>query len=152
VRSDIHHLFPTHKAVNNARGGDPFGEIPDEATAAWYGLSPDGRLAELVNAPSDGLDAFSEDRPDEFEPREGHERNLAHAGFYFYSMFPGRAGPIERIAKDGLASLHRWHLQDPPDAWERQRNERVAAAQGNRNSYIDHPALVCRAWGLDCPP
>ncbi len=34
---------------------------------------------------------------------------------------------------------------------ERQRNDRIEAVQGNRNPFIDHPELVCRAWGLECP-
>ncbi|QVL48256.1 MAG: endonuclease [Thiocapsa sp.] len=34
---------------------------------------------------------------------------------------------------------------------ERQRNDRIEAVQGNRNPFIDHPELVCRAWGLGCP-
>jgi hypothetical protein len=149
MRSDLHHLFPTHKDANSARGSDPFGEIPDEATARWFGVRGDGQLAKLSAAPADNRDAFGEDNPDEFEPPEAHEGNLARAVFYFYTVYPGRAGPIERIAKDGTETLYRWHLNDPPDAWERSRNDRIAALQGNRNPYIDHPELVCRAWGLD---
>jgi endonuclease I len=63
---------------------------------------------------------------------------------------PGRAGSVARIAKDGVETLYRWHLQDPPNDWERTRNDRIAAVQGTRNPYIDHPELVCRAWGLPC--
>ena len=29
MRSDIHHLYPTHKDVNSNRGSLPFGDIPD---------------------------------------------------------------------------------------------------------------------------
>lgn len=151
MRSDIHHLFPTHKKVNEARGSDPFGEIEDTATAKWYGLREDGRLAELEALPPGDRDAFSEDTRNEFEPREGHEGDLARAVFYFYTMYPGRAGPIARIAEDGIDTLYRWHLQDPPDAWEIQRNQRISEIQKNRNPYVDHPDLVCRAWGFDCP-
>ncbi len=38
-----------------------------------------------------------------------------------------------------------------PDDWVHRHNERIEAVQGNRNPYIDHPELVCRAWGLGCP-
>jgi endonuclease/exonuclease/phosphatase family metal-dependent hydrolase len=150
MRSDLHHLFPTHKDANSARGSDPFGEIPDEATRRWFGVRGDGQLAKLSAIPPGDLDAYSEDRPDVFEPREGHEGDLARAVFYFYTVYPGRAGPIARIATDGVETLYRWHLQDPPNDWERRRNDRVAAVQGTRNPYIDHPELVCRAWGFPC--
>ncbi len=71
--------------------------------------------------------------------------------FYFYTMYPDQAGSIERLAKDGTQTLYQWHVNDPPDTWERQRNSRIEVAQGNRNPYIDHPELLCRAWDFDCP-
>ena len=36
MRSDLHHLFPTHKGVNAARGTKPFGEIIDTETDRWF--------------------------------------------------------------------------------------------------------------------
>jgi hypothetical protein len=41
-------------------------------------------------------------------------------------------------------------LQDPVDAWELQRNNRIEQEQGNRNPYIDYPEIACKAWGLEC--
>ncbi len=149
--SDIHHLFPTHKDVNSARGSDPFGEIPDTDTTRWYGLTPDGALARLSSPPETDRDAYSEDRPDVFEPREVHEGDAARAVLYFYTMYPGRAGSLDRITRNAPEVLGVWHRIDPPDDRERQRNERIEAVQGNRNPFIDHPELVCRAWGLGCP-
>ena len=29
-----------------------------------------------------------------------------------------------------------WHRQDPPDAWERERNRRIAKIQGRENTFI----------------
>ena len=145
MRSDLHHLFPTHKDFSLAWGSDPFGEISDQSTSRWYGLTANGQLIRVSDVPSGDLDGYSEDRPDEFEPREAHEGDLAQAVFYFYTIYPGRARSIERLAKDGTEVLYQWHVNDPPDAWERQRNGCVEAAQGNRNPYIDHPGLVCRA-------
>lgn len=47
------------------------------------------------------------------------------------------------VAYMGLLSvLLRWHVQDPPDARERWRNDVVASYQGNRNPFIDHPQWV----------
>ena len=41
-----------------------------------------------------------------------------------------------------LATLLRWHDEDPVDDAERRRNEAVSAFQTNRNPFIDHPEWV----------
>ncbi len=150
MRSDLHALFPTHRHANQARDADPFGEIDDAQTEVWFGA--DGsRLIELTEAPADRRDTFAEDRRGEFEPPEGHEGDLARAVFYFYTMYPDVAGTIDDIAADGVAQLHQWHLDDPPDAKERARNDRVEGIQGNRNPYVDRPGWACRAFEVPCP-
>ncbi len=50
-----------------------------------------------------------------------------------------------------LATLYAWHLADPADAREIERNRRVAASQGNYNPYIELPGLVAQAYGLTPP-
>jgi endonuclease I len=45
-----------------------------------------------------------------------------------------------------LSSLLRWNEEDPVDAFERQRNDRVYEYQGNRNPFIDHPELAGKLW------
>lgn len=150
MRSDIHNLFPTHKDVNSARGSDPFAEISDSETTRWYGLSPSNRLTIKTQPPTDDIDSYSEDTRSEFEPPEDHEGNLARAAFYFYTMYPDRVGEIDDLASDGIKQLAEWHVGDPVDPWELERNLRVEEVQGNRNPFIDHPELVCRAWPRAC--
>lgn len=41
-----------------------------------------------------------------------------------------------------LATLCRWHREDPVDALEIHRNGVIASFQGNRNPFIDRPALA----------
>ncbi|MBT5270036.1 MAG: T9SS type A sorting domain-containing protein, partial [Candidatus Marinimicrobia bacterium] len=41
-----------------------------------------------------------------------------------------------------LSTLTQWHLQDPVDAFEQNRNEVAYSYQGNRNPFIDHPQWV----------
>jgi len=41
----------------------------------------------------------------------------------------------------------RWHIEDPVDAFEANRNEVIFQVQGNRNPFIDHPELADRIWG-----
>ncbi|MFA6801437.1 MAG: endonuclease, partial [Acholeplasmataceae bacterium] len=50
-------------------------------------------------------------------------------------------------AEMGLLSvLLEWHKLDPVDDFERQRNEVIYTAQGNRNPFIDHPEYVHLIW------
>ena len=46
-----------------------------------------------------------------------------------------------------LSRLLEWHEQDPPDAFEENRNEVVYGYQENRNPFIDHPEWVDAIWG-----
>ncbi|QSE96351.1 endonuclease [Fulvivirga lutea] len=150
MRSDIHHLFPTHMNVNSARGSDPFGEINDASTDTWY-IGNSSGIQTLSSIPSSNIDNYSEDTGFLFEPREDHKGDLARAVFYFYTVYPSQAGPIEDIVDGGdLNILYEWHQNDPVDAWETQRNNRIEAAQGNRNPYVDYPDIVCKAWGFSC--
>ena len=41
-----------------------------------------------------------------------------------------------------LSVLLQWHLEDPVDDFERQKNDTVYAFQGNRNPFVDHPEWV----------
>jgi hypothetical protein len=45
-----------------------------------------------------------------------------------------------------LSTLLDWHEQDPPDAFEINRNNVVYSYQGNRNPFIDHPEFVGYIW------
>ncbi|MBD2769974.1 endonuclease [Hymenobacter sp. BT664] len=146
MRSDIHHLFPTRIQWNSDRGSDPFADVPDASTLGWL-----RGTTRLTTIPTSNIDEYSEDTNSQFEPREDHKGNLARAAFYFYTMHanegfdPGK-GVITALAD--LATLYRWHLADPVDAREIERNNRVAASQGNFNPYIAYPATVATAWNL----
>ena len=51
-------------------------------------------------------------------------------------------------AKYGMiTALLRWHIEDPVDDFERQRNQVIFEYQGNRNPFIDYPEFVERIWG-----
>ncbi|RTQ44887.1 T9SS type A sorting domain-containing protein [Hymenobacter gummosus] len=146
MRSDIHHLYPTYDTWNSNRGSDPFGEIQDSRTTLWMrGTTSQSSI------PTSNIDEWSEDTNTMFEPREDHKGNLARSAFYFYTMHANEAfdtgkGVITALAD--LQTLYQWHLADPVDAHERERNRRTAKAQGNFNPYISDPSLVARAWGF----
>ena len=47
------------------------------------------------------------------------------------------------VAYMGIKSvLVQWNQQDPPDAWERHKNDVVYGFQNNRNPFIDNPQWV----------
>ena len=150
MRSDIHHLFPTVIQWNSDRGSDPFAEIPDAQTLKWIRGN-----ASQTTIPTANIEEYSEDTNTQFEPREDHKGNLARAAFYFYTMHQGQsfdAGKDVITALADLNTLYQWHLADPVDARERERNRRVAKSQGNFNPYIAFPDLVGRAWGFQVLP
>ncbi len=146
MRTDIHHLFPTYDTWNSDRGSDPFAEIPDNQTAKWVRGS-----SSQSSIPTSNINEYSEDTNSQYEPREDHKGNLARAVFYFYTMHAGQsfdAGKDVISAVADLNTLYQWHLQDPVDDRERERNYRIEMVQGNRNPYIDYPELVAKAWGF----
>ncbi|WBO85326.1 endonuclease [Hymenobacter yonginensis] len=150
MRSDIHHLFPTFIQWNSDRGSDPFAEIPDNQTTKWM-----RGATSQATVPTSNIEEYSEDTNSQFEPREDHKGNLARAAFYFYTMHQGQnfdPGKDVITALADLNTLYQWHLADPVDARERERNRRVAKSQGNFNPYIAFPDLVARAYGFQVVP
>ncbi|WP_201983418.1 endonuclease [Hymenobacter rubidus] len=151
MRSDMHHLFPTYDTWNNLRGSDPYADIPDATTQTWMRL-----LVSQNTIPTANINEWSEDTNTQFEPREDHKGNVARAVFYFYTMHGGQPELAATNHQDinsvaNINTLYAWHLADPVDAHEIERNRRVAVSQGNYNPYIEHPETVAPAWGLTPP-
>jgi endonuclease I len=56
------------------------------------------------------------------------------------------SGTAPRIGR--LSALRQWNLQDPPDAFEKRRNELIYSSyQHNRNPFVDHPEWVTSIFG-----
>lgn len=54
----------------------------------------------------------------------------------------------ENISSVGNLELFlKWNAEDPVSDFERQRQEIIEGAQGNRNPFIDNPYLVTLIWG-----
>ncbi|MCB2377892.1 endonuclease [Hymenobacter sp. BT635] len=150
MKSDIHHLFPTYTQWNSNRGSDMFADIADNQTQIWMR----GTVGQST-IPTTNIDEWSEDTNTAFEPREDHKGNVARCAFYFYTMHEGQAFDAGKDVITGLAdlqTLYRWHLADPVDARERERNRRTAKSQGNFNPFIAYPELVARAYNLTVQP
>lgn len=141
MKSDIHHLFPTFGTFNSRRSNYPFAEIPDNQTTVW--MIEDDSLSNGI--PSSNIDAYSEYYNSQFEPPEGHKGNVARAVFYFYTMYPSY--DMSRVGN--IDMFYQWHLADPVDAEEMERNDEIFQYQGNRNPFVSNPEYVARAWGYD---
>lgn len=153
MKSDIFHLYPSHGSVNSARSNKPFNEVDDNTTNTWYTGNANG-ISTSSSIPTTGIDNYSENRTDSFEPREDHKGDVARAAFYFFTMYDISATSGKTlnsvILNNNIDILYEWHINDPADDREKQRNERIEDVQGNRNPYIDYPDLACKAWGFNC--
>lgn len=149
ARSDMHHLFPTRVDVNADRGDLPFGEVPDEQTISWY--FQDEKQSAVPG--SSRLDAYSELGAGHFEARESVKGDVARAMFYFYTMYREEADLADRDYFDlQRNALCDWHLLDPVDLEEWNKNQRIAAYQDDKpNPYILDCTLAFRAFCSERP-
>jgi endonuclease I len=132
--SDIHHLFPSDATANSERSNLPFGVV---VTPSWTSPDPDGD----GDVSKRGRDA---DGDMVFEPRNAKKGDIARALLYFYVRYNSRRTPNFTLENFNVeeATLLQWAANDPPDAFERQRNSLAFRAQGNRNPFIDRPEFV----------
>jgi deoxyribonuclease-1 len=118
IEADLHNLYPARADVNDARGSFRFGEISGERRV--FG----------------DCDFEFDARQRAVEPRPASRGEIARAMFYMHRQYG-----LTLFRRQGEMLL-RWHRQDPPGAEERRRNGRIEQIQGNRNPYIDSPALA----------
>ncbi|OKI27261.1 ribonuclease [Saccharothrix sp. CB00851] len=135
--TDIHHLRPTDVSVNAERGNKDFD----------LGGSP------VAEAPGNYTDA------DSWEPRNAVKGDVARMLFYMAVRYEGNDGypnlEMNNNVNNGSAPYHgrlsvllQWHAQDPPDAFEKRRNQVIYDRyQRNRNPFVDHPEWAASIWG-----
>ncbi|MBI5544877.1 MAG: endonuclease [Deltaproteobacteria bacterium] len=125
AESDMHHLFPSERGINNARSSYPFGDT--SCTTSCNASAGGSKLGPIVG----GTMLVFQVRPE----RQG---DIARAHFYFalrYQM---------HIPSSEEAPLRRWNLADPPDDRERARNLAIEGYQGKRNPFVERPDFVDR--------
>jgi len=123
--SDLHHLLPTLSKPNNVRSSFPFGRVKNASYRTTAGAEFDGYV---------------------FEPPHYLKGNVARAMLYFVVRYHDRL-IFHNTDKHGFFNSRvqmfmKWHREDPPDEWEKERNNRIERWQGNRNPFIDEPELV----------
>ncbi|MFJ6195407.1 endonuclease [Micromonospora sp. NPDC092111] len=135
--TDVHHLRPEDVSVNSSRGNKDF----DTGGSA------------VSEAPGSYTDA------DSFEPRNAVKGDVARMIMYMAIRYEGEDGwpnlEMNNSVANGsapylgrLSVLLQWNRQDPPDAFEQRRNQRIYERwQGNRNPFVDHPEWATAIWG-----
>ncbi len=137
--TDLHHLRPTDASVNSSRGNLDFDEGGSEVFDRGVGT---GNYKDS----------------DSWEPRDEVKGDVARILFYMAVRYNGDDGwpdlELNNFVNNGsspyigdLQTLLQWHLDDPVDEFESNRNDVIFDIQGNRNPFIDHPELVELIFG-----
>ena len=131
--SDAHHLRPCDQQLNSTRGSYSFGEV---AQTAGNIVKQDG---------STTYDNLCYKSGSFFYPGVGYRGATARILMYVQTRW-GNAYNLTFVDGSGsnktigdFDTLYKWHLEEPPTREEIYRNNCVAAIQGNRNPFIDHP-------------
>ncbi|MBW6516458.1 MAG: endonuclease [Candidatus Cloacimonetes bacterium] len=136
--SDLHALHPARLDVNSARSNSPF----DYVTNIYTIWGSDSYIS---------YTGFNAELEEVFDVADEFKGNIARGIFYFAVRYYVDNDNFYRINVDQLPILLQWHYEDPVDATEILRNEKVFAYQGNRNPFIDRPEFVDLIWGEISP-
>ena len=144
--TDLHHIRAADWGVNSARSNKYFGECePDNGADC---VSPAHSEADNTTAATSLL----------FQPPKSVRGDIARALFYMAVRYDGEDSNTENLvlskcpsadqyAMGNLTTLLQWHRDDPISAREMWRNQKVCELyQGNRNPFVDFPALAERVW------
>jgi endonuclease I len=138
---DVHNLKPADASVNQDKSNKDFdngGTQHPEATGCYY-------------------------TSDTWEPRDEVKGDIARIIFYMDTRYEGTNGEIDLTVVDEintyplpehgkLSTLLEWNMQDPPDEFERNRNNVIFSWQKNRNPFIDNPEFANQIWGDQLAP
>ena len=166
--ADLFVVRPTDYRLNAKRANSPYAvvssptyQFPVNGTYPGYPIPPNPVLDKQGPANYPGLSI-----PVAWEPSDAIKGDLARGYFYILTRYQdqlsawvtanGTSG-IEKVVDAAnplypsfnlpyLKMMYGWHVADPVDAKEINRNNLIYAQQGNRNPYIDHPEYVYQVW------
>ncbi len=120
--SDVHNLKPANPSINSTRGNFPFvdgsGTHFKIGSGYWPGELDKGDIARIL-----------------------FYMDVRYTHLSLVDNYP------EKYEMAYLQTLLKWHIEDPVDDFERNRNNVIYSYQQNRNPFIDHPELVERIYG-----
>ena len=133
---DVHNLKPAASSVNQDKSNLDFdngGEQHDVATGCYFTDST-------------------------WEARDEVKGDIARIIFYMDTRYEGNNGESNLTVVDyvntyplpehgKLSTLLEWNNFDPPDEFERNRNNVIFSWQQNRNPFIDNPEYANLIWG-----
>ncbi|MCB0507880.1 MAG: endonuclease [Chitinophagales bacterium] len=156
IKSDMHFVWPADSKVNEKKSNFALGYV-DTIILNSYNGTKVGTSNVLLN--------FGYNDTTVFEPADAFKGDFARAYLYVATRYSNVINSwkyddnigqnvISDVSYTGLEPwilklCVKWHKQDPPDAFERKRNDSVQAIQGNRNPYIDFPNWVEKVFGVD---
>ena len=143
--TDVHALRPCDVSVNSARSNRWFAECSTEY------IDGDGATG-----------CYTSSTEWVWKPNENVKGDVARMIFYMATRYEGEGMepdlqiidylPSNNNTSDPvhakLSDLLLWHMQDPVDDWERNRNNIIYYDyQNNRNPFIDQPEFAELIWG-----
>lgn len=112
MEADLHNLTPAVGELNGDRSNLPYGVVKED-------LQEYGACEFKIGG-----------KPRVTEPRDEVKGDAARIWLYMVETYK------INVPSKQLAMFNEWSKQDPVDQWERLRDKRIAAAQGNRNPYL----------------
>jgi endonuclease I len=126
IVADPHNLRPSDQQMNNNKGNKKFaagsGNAGDVGSGNWY-------------------------------PGDEWRGDVARMMMYMYTRYGDRCLPSlngvgsTQGSTDMLQVYLQWNAEDMVTPFEDQRNEFLETEYGNRNPFIDNPALATIIWG-----
>ena len=138
---DVHNLKPCDRSVNASRGVKDFdngGNNHDEALSCLTDFDS-WEPADFVKGDVARILFYMVVR---YDPGYNYYNETFDLELVDYTT-PDNFDPI--LGK--LSTLLEWHVLDPVDDFEVNRNEVIYSYQQNRNPFVDHPELVDYIWG-----
>lgn len=151
--TDLHHLRPADATVNTSRSNRYFATC-GVAEPQYQCIIP----AHSEAATDTERDSFT------FLPPANQRGDIARALFYMALRYDETTSDTEKLVLTDcpdsvpnsmgyLSQLLQWHMWDPVNDAERERNKKVCSDwQGNRNPYVDFPELVVKHFGSPQSP
>tara|TARA_B100000579_G_scaffold197867_1_gene161731 strand:+ start:16526 stop:18769 length:2244 start_codon:yes stop_codon:yes gene_type:complete len=153
------HVWP--KSHGDFDAGDPF-EVPLYTDA--HNLKPVDHSMNTLRGEKDfdnggevvfngSIETLCYSTNSTFEPRDEVKGDIARIILYMDVRYEGGDNEPNLVPLDGLttypnpqigvlSTLLDWHEMDPPDAFEKRRNDVIYEWQGNRNPFIDYPEFA----------
>lgn len=134
--ADYHNLLLTRDVPNNTRSNHPLGIVVNVTSTfggSKYGTDSNGNPV--------------------FEPQDSRKGDAARNMFYQMICYNGNGGTwgldylLTEATNQDQNVLKLWNAQDPPDKFERTKDEYIYSVQNNRNPFIAYPGWAnCINW------